>query len=91
MPTLSTYETSLPSDEVLDIAVVVFNPGIADVDPKKASTRNQARRGDVYGARARSRVDDQGVWGLVGLCPSEHITDLLVTGAIEQSDGEASP
>ena len=35
VPTLSTYETSLPSDEVLDIAVVVFDPGIADVDPEE--------------------------------------------------------
>ena len=34
VPTLNTYETSLPSDEVLDIAVVVFDPGIADVDPE---------------------------------------------------------
>ena len=35
VPTLNTYETSLPSDEVLDIAVVVFDPGIADVDPEE--------------------------------------------------------
>ena len=35
VPMLSTYETSLPSDEVLDVAVVVFDPGIADVDTEE--------------------------------------------------------
>jgi hypothetical protein len=35
-------------------------------------------------------LDDQGVWGASRVVPSsEHITDVLVTGAIEQSDGEA--
>ena len=91
LPTLSTYETSLPSDEVLDIAVVVFDPGIADVDPEEGIYPEIRRAEATFMARELALVlDDQSVWGASRVVPSsEHITDLLVTGAIEQSDGEA--
>ena len=32
VPTLSTDETALASDEILDVAIAIFNPGIADAD-----------------------------------------------------------
>ena len=32
VPTLATYESELADDEILDIAVVVFDPGIAEAD-----------------------------------------------------------
>ena len=91
VPTLSTYETSLPSDEVLDVAVVVFDPGIADVDPEEGIYPEIRRAEATFMARELALVlDDQGVWGASRVVPSsEHITDVLVTGAIEQSDGEA--
>ena len=91
VPILNTYETSLPSDEVLDIAVVVFDPGIADVDPEEGIYPEIRRAEATFMARELALVlDDQGVWGASRVVPSsEHITDVLVTGAIEQSDGEA--
>ena len=30
VPTLATYETELADDEILDIAIAVFDPGIAE-------------------------------------------------------------
>ncbi len=91
VPALSTYETSLPSDEVLDIAVVVFDPGITDIDPEEGIYPEIRRAEATFMARELALVlDDQGVWGASRVVPSsEHITDVLVTGAIEQSDGEA--
>ena len=32
VPKLATYESELADDEILDIAVAVFDPGIADAD-----------------------------------------------------------
>ena len=91
VPTLSTYETSLPSDEVLDIAVVVFDPGIEEADPEKGIYPEIRRAEATFLARELALVlDDQGVWGASRVVPSsEHITNVLVTGAIEQSDGES--
>ena len=32
VPTLKTYTTELASDEILDVAVVVFDPGLMETD-----------------------------------------------------------
>ena len=32
VPTLATYESELSSDEILDIAVAVFDPGISETE-----------------------------------------------------------
>lgn len=70
VPTLSTYETSLPSDEVLDVAVVVFDPGIAEVDPEEGIYPEIRRAEATFMARELALVlDDQGAWGLVEWCP----------------------
>ena len=91
VPTLSTNETSLSSDEVLDIAVAVFDPGIAEADPEAGIYPELRSAEAAFMARELALVlDDQGAWGASRVVPSpEHITDVLVTGAIEQSDGEA--
>jgi hypothetical protein len=90
VPTLETYQVTLPSEEVLDIAVVVFDPGIADIDPEAGIYPEIRRAEATFMARELSLVlDDQGVWGASRVVPSQdHITDILVTGTIEQSDGE---
>ena len=90
VPTLETYQVALPSEEILDIAVVVFDPGIADIDPEAGIYPEIRRAEATFMARELSLVlDDQGVWGASRVVPSrDHITDILVTGAIEQSDGE---
>jgi len=91
VPTLSTYETVLPGDEVLDIAVVVFDPGISEIDPGDGIYPEIRRAEATFMARELALVlDDQGVWGASRVVPSpEHITDVLIIGRIEQSDGEA--
>ena len=80
VPTLSTYETSLPSDEVLDIAVVVFDPGIADVDPEEGIYPEIRRAEATFMARELALVlDDQGVWGASLTSPPYALICLLYT------------
>ena len=90
MPTLSTNETSLSSDEVLDIAVAIFDPGIAEADPESGIYPEVRRAEAAFMARELALVlDDQGAWGASRIVPSpQYITDFLVTWIIEQSDGE---
>ena len=69
VPTLSTYEKSLPSDEVLDIAVV-FDPGIAEADPAEGIYPEIRRAEATFMARELALVlDDQGVWGASRVVP----------------------
>lgn len=91
VPTLTTYETELADDEILDIAVVVFDPGIAETDAD-ANVYPEIRRAEAaFMARELTLVlDDQGVWGASRVVPSsDYISDILVTGTIKQSDGES--
>ena len=91
VPTLTTYETELADDEILDIAVVVFDPGIAETDVDENVYPEIRRAEAAFMARELSLVlDDQGVWGASRVVPSsDYISDVLVTGTIKQSDGES--
>ena len=91
VPTLSTYETDLADDEILDIAVTVFDPGIADADADENIYPEIRRAEATFIARELTLVlDDQGVWGASRVVPSpDYISDIVVSGSIEQSDGES--
>ena len=91
VPTLATYETALANDEILDIAVAVFDPGIAEADVDENIYPEIRRAEATFIARELALVlDDQGVWGASRVVPSaDYISDLVVSGTIEQSDGES--
>jgi hypothetical protein len=90
VPILETYVTELSTDEVLDVAVVVFDPGISNADPEEGIYPEIRRAEATFMARELAQVlDNQGVWGASRVVPyKEHITDVLIQGLIEQSDGE---
>ena len=44
VPTLATYETELADDEILDIAIAVFDPVLRRLMPTKTSTPKSAGR-----------------------------------------------
>ena len=91
VPTLSTYETALASDEILDVAIAIFNPGIADADISDSIYPEIRRAEATFMARELALVlDDQGVWGASRVVPSaDYISDIVIAGTIEQSDGES--
>jgi hypothetical protein len=91
VPTLATYETELTGDEILDIAIAVFDPGIAEADADENIYPEIRRAEAAFIARELALVlDDQGVWGASRVVPSpDYISDVVVSGSIEQSDGES--
>jgi len=90
VPTLSTYEAALAGDEILDIAVVIFDPGFTDAETDETVYPEIRRAEATFMARELALVlDNQGVWGASRAVPSdEHISDIVVTSTIAQSDGE---
>lgn len=91
VPALATYESALSDDEILDIAVAVFNPGLAEADVDENVYPEIRRAEATFIARELALVlDDQGVWGASRVVPSaDYISDVVVSGSIEQSDGES--
>jgi len=91
VPALETYQSTLSSDEVLDIAVAVLDPGIDDVDIGDGVFPEIRRAESTFIARELSQVlDNQGVWGASRVVPSsDYIADILVSGTILNSDGES--
>ena len=91
VPALATYESELAGDEILDIAVAVFDPGIAEPDIDENIYPEIRRAEATFVARELTLVlDDQGVWGASRVVPSaDYISDLVISGSIEQSDGES--
>jgi hypothetical protein len=91
VPTLATYESELSSDEILDIAVAVFDPGISEIDINESIYPEIRRAEATFMARELALVlDDQGVWGASRVVPSaNYISDIVIAGTIEQSDGES--
>ena len=91
VPALATYESALSDDEILDIAVAVFNPGLEEADVDENIYPEIRRAEATFIARELALVlDDQGVWGASRVVPSaDYISDVVVSGSIEQSDGES--
>ncbi len=91
VPALATYESALSDDEILDIVVAVFNPGLAEADVDENIYPEIRRAEATFIARELALVlDDQGVWGASRVVPSaDYISDVVISGSIEQSDGES--
>ena len=80
---LETYQSTLSSDEVLDIAVAVLDPGIDDVDIGDGVFPEIRRAESTFIARELSQVlDNQGVGCQPRVPSSDYIADVLVSGTI---------
>ena len=95
--TKSTYVTpvktpaaAVAEEQLLDVAVVVFNPGLDDYD------EDEQVYPEVRKAEARfmpmllsAAMQDSGAWGAVRVVPNDaQLTDLMVRGEILHSNGE---
>lgn len=92
VPSVATPTTSVPEEQLLDVAVVVFDPGIDDIDEDD----DVMVYPEVRQAEARfmplvlsESMQDSGAWGAVRVVPNDtQISDLIVRGKILHSDGE---
>tara|TARA_R110002049_G_scaffold153149_4_gene317388 strand:+ start:121 stop:1329 length:1209 start_codon:yes stop_codon:yes gene_type:complete len=89
-PPVQTPATAVAEHQLLDVAVVVFNPGLDDYDEDERVypevRKAEARFMPMQLAQA---MQDSGAWGAVRVVPDDiEVTDLMVRGEILRSDGE---
>jgi len=87
---VKTPSAVVAEEQLLDVAVVVFNPGLDDYD------EDEQVYPEVRKAEARfmpmllsAAMQDSGAWGAVRVVPNDaQLTDLMVRGEILLSNGE---
>ena len=90
VPPIQTPQEAVPEALLLDVTVVVFDPGIDSYD------EDEQVYPEVRKAEARfmptllaEAMQDSGAWGAVRVVPNDtQVTDLMVRGKILHSDGE---
>jgi hypothetical protein len=90
VPPIETPSSAVPEALLLDVAVVVFDPGLDDYDDDEqvfAEVRKAEAR--FMPLQLAEAMQDSGAWGAVRVVPNDsQITDLTVRGKILHSDGE---
>lgn len=83
---------AVPEEELLDVAVTPFDPGLDDLDTDEAElTFGDVRRAETFYTShlMAQTLQMSGNWGVVRVIPGEpEGVDLTVNGSILQSDGE---
>ncbi len=89
---LKQEKTLIAEAELLDVGILAFNPGLDDLDKKEeANILPAVRNAEAHylATQLTHTIQDSAAWGAVRLLPSEQvITDIYISGAIQQSDGE---
>jgi len=91
VPALDAPESLTPEAELLDVGVVILDPGISAVEDE-ALVYPEVRRAEAtfMAAELTQVLTEQGGWGAVRVVPDDRqFSDVLVKGAILRSDGEA--
>ena len=91
VPVLDAPDMPVPDAELLDVGVVILDPGISSVEDEEQVYPEVRRAEATFMATELADVlTEQGGWGAVRVVPDERqFSDLLVRGTILQSDGEA--
>lgn len=89
----SKAQTEIPEDELLDIGIVIFDPGIPEdaeeVEEKGIFTQVRQAEARYLPYTLKSTLEDTGHWGAVRVVPTDKAAvDVLVEGKIIASDGE---
>jgi len=83
---------STPEDELLDIGIAIFQPGLDDIPRNREElTFSDVRMAETYFAsyELAQALQNSGNWGVVRVIPGDlSSSDLGITGTILQSDGE---
>lgn len=80
----------LTEQELLDVGIVVFDPGMDNLDDDAVVFANVRRSEAVWFAtQLKSTIQNSNIWGSIRSMPSANsIVDVLVTGKILGSNGE---
>ena len=91
VPVLDAPATLTPEAELLDVGVVILDPGISAVEDEEQVYPEVRKAEATFMATELAEVlTEQGGWGAVRVVPDDRqFSDLLVRGTILRSDGEA--
>ena len=91
VPVLDAPETLTPEAELLDVGVVILDPGISEVeDEEQVYPEVRKAEATFMSTELAGVLAEQGAWGAVRVVPDDRqFSDLLVRGTILRSDGEA--
>jgi hypothetical protein len=90
IPPVERPTTAVSEELLLDVAVVVFDPGLDDYDEDE-QVYPEVRKAEArfMPMQLSEAMQDSGAWGAVRVVPNDtQITDLMVRGKILKSDGE---
>jgi hypothetical protein len=90
VPALDAPATLTPEAELLDVGVVILDPGISAVEDEEQVYPEVRKAEATFMASELAEVlTEQGGWGAVRVVPdNRQFSDLLVRGTILRSDGE---
>jgi len=91
VPPVYTPQQVIPEGQLLDVGIVLFDPGIEDMEEDE-QVYPEVRRAEArfMPRQLAMAMQDSGAWGAVRVLPdAQQITDLTVTGRIVESHGEA--
>ena len=91
VPVLDTPTTLAPEAELLDVGVVILDPGIsAEEDEELVYPEVRKAEATFMATELAEVLAEQGGWGAVRVVPDDRqFSDLLVRGTILGSDGES--
>ena len=91
VPTLEAPERLTPEAELLDVGIVILDPGISAVEDEELVYPEVRKAEATFMATELAEVlTEQGGWGAVRVVPDDRqFSDLLVGGTILLSDGES--
>ena len=91
VPTLEAPDQLTPDAELLDVGVVILDPGISAVEDEELVYPEVRKAEATFMATELAEVlTEQGGWGAVRVVPDDRqFSDLLVRGTILVSDGES--
>ncbi len=90
VPAIRTPETQVAEHQLLDVGIVVFDPGLDDYDEDE-QVYPEVRKAEAHFIpnQLSLALQESGAWGAVRVVPSaQQITDLTVQGEILHSSGE---
>ena len=87
---LHQQATTIPENQLLDVGVVTFDPGLDTIDDDDAVLPEVRNAESYYLAnQLRTAIQDSAAWGAVRVLPStKAVTDVYVQGSIVESNGE---
>jgi outer membrane lipoprotein SlyB len=94
VPPIQSPSAAIPEGQLLDVGIIVFDPGLEDYEDKEDEDRiyPEVRRAEslFLPNKLSQAIQESGAWGAVRVLPDENqSSDIIIEGEIIHSDGES--